>query len=80
MVVKTNERAGAQKAYDSGELLSPADAPISGVYASEVRAFRYKKQHNYPSYLLSTHNCGLYVLVYFGAQYIKTNTSLNRAP
>ena len=45
-----------------------------------MRAFRHKKQHNYPSYKLSTHNCGIYVLVYTGAQYIKTYTLAQLRP
>ena len=49
----------------------PMVAKING------RAGAKKMSHNYPSHKLSTHNCGLYVLVYTGAQYIKIYTSLN---
>ena len=55
--------------YDSGELLSSADAPYKRyIYASEMRAFSHKKQPTHPSHKRSTHNCGLYVLVYTGTQ------------
>ena len=44
-----------------------------------MRAFRHKKQHTHPSHKRSTHNCGLYVLVYTSAQYIK-HTPRSTAP
>ena len=44
-----------------------------------MRAFRHLKQHNYPSHKRSTPNCGLCVLVYTGAQYIK-HTPRSTAP
>ena len=49
------------------------------IYAIEMRAFRHKKQHTQPSHKRSTHNCGLYVLVYTVAQYIK-HTPRSTAP
>ena len=44
-----------------------------------MRAFRHKKQHTNPSHKRSTHYCGLYVLAYTGAQYIK-HTPRSTAP